>query len=203
MNEKEIKKKLKKIVSETYSWVHDPKGSDDFDYDLDIDYDELGELKAPIIEEFGVSIKKKEIKACDDINDLTSLIFRKISTGQTELSLSTTNSSQSGNLYDDLNKLSDELYTQEDVKGGLKIIMQIVQEVGGMVGLAIVVGKLLSFVSAGILAPIGLSIAGSQIARFQLMAVKAYVESNANERKKIRAVVTWIKGGFSLGDRLL
>lgn len=203
MNEKEIKKKLKSIVSETYSWVLNPKGRDDFEVDLEIDYDELGELKEPIIEEFGISIKKREIKACDDINELSALIYKKMSSKSIDLPVPTTNSNKSGNLADDLNRLADELYTKEDLQGGLKIIKKMIQEVGGAAVLFIAVGKLLTALSAGILAPIGLPLAGIQIAQFQVMAVKAYTESNAAERKKIRAAVSYIKGGFSLGDRLI
>lgn len=209
MTEKQIKKKLKEVVTDTYDWVNNPKGSDDFEDDLNIDYDELGDLKEPIIEEFGVSIKKREIKACYDINELASLIHQKLMTINNNLPAPSTNSLITGSsvtnadLFQDLDRLGTELYTKEDLQSGLKIIKQMIQEVGGAVGLFIVVGKLLTFLSAGILAPIGLSIAGSQIVRLQLMAVKAYAQGNAVERKQIRAAVSYIKGGFSLADRLV
>lgn len=203
MTQKQIKKKLKEIVSDTYSWVDSPKGSDDFNIDLDIDYDELGDLKEPIIEEFGVAIKKREIRFCDDINELSFVIYEKMTPEPVKLPTPTINSNASGNLSSDLENMADELYTQEDLRGGLKIIRQMIKEVGGAVGLFIVVGKVLTLVSAGLLAPIGIPIAGSQIARVQVMAVKAYAESNAADRKKIRAAVSFIKGGFSLGNRLI
>jgi hypothetical protein len=195
-----VKKKLKEIVEDTYSWVSDPKGSDDFNDDLNITDDELGDLKKPIKETFGITIRKRDIKWCIDINELTELIEKRLSEGKDDNS---GEGEYDGGLIGDLERYKNELYTKADLEQGLKIIYEIVKEVGGAIALATAVGTVLKAISAGILAPIGLSITGAQITRLKLMAIQAYARSNASERKQIRAAVRYIRGGFNLRDHLI
>lgn len=80
LDKKLIKKNLKAIITNTYSWLVSVKikGSDWFDDDLNVDDEELGYLKAPIQEVFKIEIKKREIRDCIDINDLVDVIAEKI-----------------------------------------------------------------------------------------------------------------------------
>jgi acyl carrier protein len=178
------KKKLKKIVEETFSWVNDPKGSDDFHDDLNISYEELGNLKEPIQEAFDIKIRRKEIKECYDINGLTKVVESKMGYGE-YLSIPS-----SGNLWEDLERYNDEL-EQADVIAGLKIIGKIGGEIGGGISLGMLTAFLLSHAS-GVLAPIGIVLGPGIIARYITMAVNAYTNMNEEERRKVRNAIKWI-----------
>ncbi|HMN91347.1 MAG TPA: hypothetical protein PKD70_15370 [Saprospiraceae bacterium] len=184
-----VKSKLKKIVSETYSWVDDPRGSADFNDDLNITDEELGELKEPIEETFGISIRRKEIKECFDINELTRVIENKMPHGSGIVSNS------SGTLWEDLDKYKYELSTKPDIIAGLKIIGRIGGEIGGVITVAALTAKLLLIIS-GALAPLGIGIGTGLIARYITMTVNAYANMNTEDRRKVRIAIRWIKGTF-------
>lgn len=190
-----IKRKLKEIVSETYSWVDDPKGSDDFNDDLNITDEELGELKEPIEETFGISIRRKEIRECIDINELTKVIQAKMHQGG--VTFSSYNNSNSGTLWEDLEKYKNELSTKPDIIAGLKIIGRIGGEIGGVITVAALTAKLLLILS-GALTPLGVGIGTGLIARYITMTVNAYANMNTEDRRKVRIAIRWIKGTFHI-----
>lgn len=82
VDQKSVRKTLKVIISDTFSWLSNTKikGKDWFEEDLQIDDDELGDLKNPIQDFFQIEIKKREIRSCIDVNDLAEVICKKIET---------------------------------------------------------------------------------------------------------------------------
>lgn len=74
--EKDLKKPVKKLLRAVFPWLEYQKVKryDDFDDDLDVDEDELKELKKPIKKVFGVEIRKRELADCVDVDDLITLI---------------------------------------------------------------------------------------------------------------------------------
>ena len=99
------------------------------------------------------------------------------------------------NLSEDLKKYSDELFTQGELKAGLAII----KEVAG----AIAVGGFIFTALTVWMPAIGVSVATATVAQIIARTAVAYSELGTEDRKKVRAAVGWIKGGFSLGDRLI
>lgn len=195
-----IKKKLKEIVEETFSWVSDPKGSDDFNDDLNITDEELGDLKEPIEDEFGIKIKRGEIRNCIDINALTRLVQSKKSFfGNPNSSLSTFTSSENkgGTLEEDLIRYKNELYDNDDIKKGIGIIAKIGAEVGGVVSVATFTIALLK-VFSGVLAPIGLTIGTGVVARYVTITINSYANLNTQERKQVRGAISWIRRTFGI-----
>ncbi len=195
-----IKKRLKGIVEETFSWVDDPKGSDDFNDDLNITDDELGELKEPIQAEFGVKIKKSEIRECLNINELNRLIQSKkmnFDEPDSYLPSSVYSDSGGGTLEEDLIKYKNEFYDNDDIIGGITIIAKVGAEVGGVVSVAVFTLSLLKVLS-GVLAPVGITIGTGVIARYVTIAIQSYANMNTQDRKKFRVAIRWIRRTFGI-----
>lgn len=194
-----IKKKLKEIVEETFSWVSDPKGSDDFNDDLNITDEELGDLKEPIEDEFGIKIKRGEIRNCIDINALTRLVqSKKFVFVNPDISVSNTGlGNKGGTLEEDLIRYKNELYDNDDIIKGIGIIAKIGAEVGGVVSVATFTIALLK-VFSGILAPVGLTIGTGVVARYVTTTIHAYANLDTQERKEVRVAIRWIRRTFGI-----
>ena len=50
---------------------------------------------------------------------------------------------------------------------------------------------------------VGITLSGVTIARLVYNVGALYEKTSEAERKQIRAAIRWIKGGFSLGDKLI
>lgn len=105
-------------------------------------------------------------------------------------------------LWEDLDKYTDEYYTQQDLKAGIKLFVKLGTEFLGLGGVILVTAKLLMLAS-GVLAPFGLAIGSGIMAQLVRKAAEQYINSSEEERKQIRTAVKWVKGGFSLGDKLI
>ncbi len=100
-----------------------------------------------------------------------------------------------GTLNEDLQKYSDELFTKGDLKAGLKLV--------GEISGAIAIGGLALTVMTSWLPAIGITVGAGTIAKVTYEVAKGYAAMPSDERKEIRAAISWLKGGFNLGDRLI
>lgn len=135
----------------------------------------------------------------DGIRAQTEFLFRK---GNKRLSGGSKGDSQMGTMSEDLDAYRDEYYTKKDLRSGIKLVGRYAMEFGGMATAALLTLKLLS-IASGVLAPIGLAISPAIVARLLMTSAQGYARANTEERKQMRAAMKWIKGGFSLGDRLI
>lgn len=99
------------------------------------------------------------------------------------------------NLDDDLAKYADEFYSKGDLSSG----MALAGEITGIIALG---GFALTILTSWMPA-IGIPLASGTVIRIMIELGKAYGRLSTKERKEVRAVVRWLKGGFSLGGRLL
>lgn len=97
----------------------------------------------------------------------------------------------------DLEKYANEFYTRKDLYAGLKLILKVVAEIGGLLTVIIAIGQVLSLLSVG-LAWVGLALSPVVARQIMYAASKAYLNASAEDRKSIRAVARWIGGDFSL-----
>jgi hypothetical protein len=95
-----------------------------------------------------------------------------------------------GKLMEDLAFYADEAYTKGDVRAGLKLL-------GELAGLASIVSVLITALTVWIPA-IGIPIASASVFHIIRFAVQGYSELNADDRHKVRAAVSWLKGGVNL-----
>ncbi len=98
-------------------------------------------------------------------------------------------------LSSDLETYADELYTRRDLHAGLKIAA----EISGVVALA---GLALTVLTVWLPA-VGVPVSAATVATVLRQLALAYVRAPTEERKQIRAVVRYLKLGFTLGDRLV
>lgn len=98
------------------------------------------------------------------------------------------------NLDQDLEKYASELYTKGDLSAGLKLA----GEITGVIALG---GFALTVLTSWMPA-IGITLAAGTVVRIMTQLGLAYSRLSTKERKEVRAVVRWIKGGFSLGSSL-
>lgn len=98
-------------------------------------------------------------------------------------------------LLNDLSFYVNELYTKRDLQAGLELV----KEVAGMISLG---GALLATLTV-FMPALGITLSSGVVSNIISQTAIRYAQSNAVERKQIRAAVSWIKGGFSLGDRLI
>jgi len=102
---------------------------------------------------------------------------------------------QESTLSKDILRYSQELYTKRDLQSGLKIVKEVlgVITVGGVAISALTIW----------LPAVGITLSTAVIARILVQLARLYHDASEDERKQIRAAVSWIKGGFNLGERLL
>lgn len=112
------------------------------------------------------------LKAINNINSLKFIIMSKLS--------------------EDLDRYCDEVYYRRDIKAGIKLIV----EITGLIS----IGTLLCSALFVWLPGIGIPITTFAAVRFIQAATEAYINLDEGERKKVRAVVRWVKGGISLVD---
>jgi hypothetical protein len=97
-----------------------------------------------------------------------------------------------GTLNQDLSRYKQELYYKHDLKAGFKLL----GELSGLASLTIG-GFALTSTAVPFLNSVGIPITMALAHRFLFYAGKAYSELDTGERKTIRAVSSFIKGGFS------
>jgi len=95
-------------------------------------------------------------------------------------------------LAEDLEYYYHEAYYRRDIKAGIKLIT----EVTGLVSLGALLLSALFVWLPGIGIPIT-AVAAVNVIR---AATQAYTGLNAEERKQVRAVVRWVRGGIRLLD---
>jgi len=100
-------------------------------------------------------------------------------------------------LSEDLARYTDEFYTRRDLYTGLKLILQAAIELGGLATLILMLTHLLSIVSGG-LSWVGLTLSPLVVREILIAAARGYLTASEEDRRSIRAVVSWINGGFSL-----
>jgi hypothetical protein len=100
-------------------------------------------------------------------------------------------------LSEDLARYTDEFYTKRDLYTGLKLILQTAIELGGLATMILMLTHLLSIVSGG-LSWVGLTLSPLVVREILIAAARGYLSASEEDRRAIRAVVSWINGGFSL-----
>lgn len=105
-------------------------------------------------------------------------------------------------LWADLEKYADEYYTKQELRSGIKLVVKLCSELLGLGSVIVITAQLLTLAS-GFLAPLGLAIGSGVMAQIVRQAAYGYVSASEEERKQIRTAIRWVKGGFSLGDRLI
>jgi hypothetical protein len=105
-------------------------------------------------------------------------------------------------LWEDFEKYADEYYTKQELKSGIKLVVKLCSELLGLGSVVVITAQLLMLAS-GLFAPLGLAIGSGVMAQLVRQAAYAYINASEEERKQIRTAIRWIKGGFSLGDRLI
>jgi hypothetical protein len=102
-----------------------------------------------------------------------------------------------GNLDDDLRQYSDEFFTRGDLKAGFKLI----GEITGAVGLVATAIAVLSY-GVPFLNALGFPITMGTASMLLRQAARVYPKLDTDERKQIRAVASFIKGGLNLSKFL-
>lgn len=92
---------------------------------------------------------------------------------------------------------ANEFYSKRDLYTGLKLILKVVVEIGGLITVVLAIGQLLSLLSVG-LSWVGLALSPVIARNILYAASKAYLNASPEDRKAIRAVARFIHGGFSL-----
>ena len=98
-------------------------------------------------------------------------------------------------LFNDLADYADELYTNRDLKAGVKLVAEVS-------GVLIAAGTLLTLLTVWLPA-VGLRVSALTVAQIMIRAGEAYTKLDEKERKQVRAAISWIKRGFTLGSRLI
>ncbi len=93
-------------------------------------------------------------------------------------------------LSEDLDKYAKEVYTKKDIKAGLKLLREGI----GFLSLFGTLTAALFIWLPGVGVPISTALA-AQVLR---NAVSLYDDLSENERRNVRAAVSWIKGGVTL-----
>lgn len=90
---------------------------------------------------------------------------------------------------------ADELFSKQDLAAGKKLVAEALGYIGVMGG------AFTLFTS--VLPGVGVVLAPAQIAMMMKRISDEYVSMSEAERKQVRAVVKWVKGGFDLTEYLL
>lgn len=99
------------------------------------------------------------------------------------------------NLQEDLKQYADELFTKKDLKAGLKLV----KEIAGLTTVA-----MFAFEAVVNFFPVvSLPTTPLRIAVYMKLAAESYAKLSTEERRQLRAVISWIRGGFNLGKKLL
>ena len=78
-SKKEIKKRIKEIIDDECVILKNKiKGRDWLEDDLDLDDDDFKDIKNAINDEYDISLKKKHIKRCIDVNDIVDLVYDEL-----------------------------------------------------------------------------------------------------------------------------
>lgn len=100
----------------------------------------------------------------------------------------------SGTLEEDLRRYATEFYTTGDLEAGRQLLCEVA-------GMAAAGGLLLTALTSW-LPGIGIAVGSGTVLLVMTKAAEAYAEMDADGRRRIRAAVCWVRGGFSL-DRLV
>ena len=100
----------------------------------------------------------------------------------------------SGTLEQDLERYASEFYHKRDLDAGKKLLVEVV-------GVFALGGMLLTALTSW-LPPLGLTVGSGTLVFIMAKAAELYADLDTEQRKQVRAVVSWIRGGFSLGDQL-
>ncbi len=101
----------------------------------------------------------------------------------------------SGTLEQDLERYASEFYHKRDLDAGKKLLVEVV----GMFALG---GVLLTALTSW-LPPLGITVGSGTLVFVMTKAAELYADLDTEQRKQVRAVVSWIRSGFSLGDQLV
>jgi hypothetical protein len=100
-----------------------------------------------------------------------------------------------GTLSDDLAQYSGELFSKRDLHAGFKIIAE-------LTGAVTVVGFTFTALTSWLPA-IGIPIATQVAMSITETVGRHYMKMSTEDRKAVRAVVRWCRGGFTLGDHFV
>lgn len=98
-----------------------------------------------------------------------------------------------GTLDQDLEQWEDELFTKEDLKAGLNLLFEITGGAGLAIGGIVLASNVVPFLNS-----LGIPITMGAAHIVLKLASDAYGELGTEERKAIRAVTSFVRGGFSL-----
>lgn len=95
-------------------------------------------------------------------------------------------------LNEDLKEYWDEFYTKKDLQAGIRLIGEVA---GGIMLFGVLATALTVWIPG-----LGIPVSGFVASRVMMIAYKAYGNMDAEQRKQVRAVVRWVKGGINLID---
>jgi acyl carrier protein len=219
MKRKKIKIKVKDIITDiTDEEIDDIKGSTFLDeIDLDLDNKDFKDLRDKINNEFGLALKKKELKDCLDINAIVDLIEDELD-DETPVNPPPSKyvnpkSNIIKDIVNDYKNNTKEIYYKKDLIGGLMLIVEIIGlgkmalAIGGAAAGAI--GSILSYAAnhpqAATQCAAMISKYSDQIGELITSAGKKFDEKYNNlskdDKKKLRTLILFIaKKGVSWAD---
>jgi len=98
-----------------------------------------------------------------------------------------------GTLDQDLDRWKDELFTKGDLKAGMKLLFEITGGVGLAIGGIALASNVVPFLNS-----LGIPITMGAAHIVLRQAADAYAKLDTDKRKAIRAVASFVRGGFSL-----
>lgn len=100
------------------------------------------------------------------------------------------------NLDTDMQRYVDEFYSKKDLTTGLKLVLKAAIELGGFFAVIYATASVLSMLS-GVLAWIGIPLSIGVARQIIMIVGRSYATASTEDRKALRAVASWIHGGFS------
>ena len=94
-----------------------------------------------------------------------------------------------GKLKEDLVKYSNEVYTKKDIKAGIALLFEIS---GGIMLGGVLLTALMVWIPM-----LGIPVSTAVAAKVMKAAGKAYANMETDDRRKIRAVAAWVRGGVN------
>ncbi len=98
-----------------------------------------------------------------------------------------------GTLSEDMNEWKDELFTKRDLRAGFKLLIEITGGAGLLIGGIAAATSVVPFLNA-----LGIPITMGTAHLMLREGAKAYEKMDTDQRKAIRAVASFVHGGFSL-----
>lgn len=102
-------------------------------------------------------------------------------------------------LWEDMDRYSNEYYAKKDLVTGLKVLLKIVAEIGGMFAVVVLAMKalaLLATVVSGWFAPLAALFTPAVMTRATMQIAGAYAQLPTEERRAVRALINLFHGNI-------